>query len=407
MGFDLEIFVSDVDDELVCSICGCVFESPVVTPCHHIFCRECLVSWLNTGSESCPECRKKVHCAHLKPAHPVIQGLVESLRVKCPFHENGCQETPLLKDVKQHELECDFVLCACEHEGCAEKVARVHLSEHMDSCPHRRVVCECGALLLHSEKDAHDCVADLRKRVETALRGIHEEEEEHTKVMAALKKQLEEHVLRREEALSEHLRAAESRAIALGYAPPPEVSLPSGSDVQMEQGSGNGVAGNGGLAALPGGGILEEHARAHGYEVSGLKIRLPGDGPKILLCSISSSTARETFTWSLEMCGENIAFVMGVIPESERENDRVFEKDGMIGFKGMSTYHSSMPKHKVQVGSVLSATMDPASREVKFGINVGSDGGEEFAHFIPPEIGEFRFGIVLFKGAAVELKPSH
>ena len=78
----------------------------------------------------------------------------------------------------------------------------------------------------------------------------------------------------------------------------------------------------------------------------------------------------------------------------------------MIGFKGMTTHHSSLPRHKVGPRSILSATMDPSSREVKFRIDGGDDGGEEFAHFIQPDVGEFRFGIVLFKGGAVELKPT-
>ena len=39
-----------------CSICMDVFSTPVLTPCHHVFCMQCIVPWF-TQSQSCPQCR--------------------------------------------------------------------------------------------------------------------------------------------------------------------------------------------------------------------------------------------------------------------------------------------------------------------------------------------------------------
>ena len=46
MGFGTHRFVSSVDPNLVCSVCGGVLEDAVLTPCGHSFCRLCLHTWL-------------------------------------------------------------------------------------------------------------------------------------------------------------------------------------------------------------------------------------------------------------------------------------------------------------------------------------------------------------------------
>ena len=42
-----------------CSICMDTMDHPVLTPCHHLFCMRCLVTWQET-SLSCPTCRSSV-----------------------------------------------------------------------------------------------------------------------------------------------------------------------------------------------------------------------------------------------------------------------------------------------------------------------------------------------------------
>ena len=49
-----------------CPICfECPYDEPLQTPCRHIFCRECIVGYLQTKSE-CPMCRAKVKVPQLK-----------------------------------------------------------------------------------------------------------------------------------------------------------------------------------------------------------------------------------------------------------------------------------------------------------------------------------------------------
>ncbi|NXT56184.1 TRI25 ligase, partial [Pluvianellus socialis] len=51
--------LAGLEEELTCSICLCLFNSPVTVPCGHNFCASCLeLSWAGlAGDFSCPQCR--------------------------------------------------------------------------------------------------------------------------------------------------------------------------------------------------------------------------------------------------------------------------------------------------------------------------------------------------------------
>ncbi|NXU13046.1 TRI25 ligase, partial [Pardalotus punctatus] len=54
-----ELGLSGLEEDLTCSICLCLFSSPVTVPCGHNFCASCLeMSWAGlSGDFSCPQCR--------------------------------------------------------------------------------------------------------------------------------------------------------------------------------------------------------------------------------------------------------------------------------------------------------------------------------------------------------------
>ncbi|CAF4028771.1 unnamed protein product [Adineta steineri] len=49
-----------IDKNLQCIICNEPFIDPVVTACHHSFCRQCLDKWLQNYNSTCPTCREKI-----------------------------------------------------------------------------------------------------------------------------------------------------------------------------------------------------------------------------------------------------------------------------------------------------------------------------------------------------------
>ena len=60
-GRDTKLFVNEVDGELICSICKCVLNDPVDTPCAHSFCKACITSQV----ERCVSCLYVCLCIHV------------------------------------------------------------------------------------------------------------------------------------------------------------------------------------------------------------------------------------------------------------------------------------------------------------------------------------------------------
>ncbi len=72
MGYDVARFTSEISEELICSICSEVLESPLTTECEHLFCRDCINDWLREN-RTCPIDRLYIHQRNLKQAPRTIR----------------------------------------------------------------------------------------------------------------------------------------------------------------------------------------------------------------------------------------------------------------------------------------------------------------------------------------------
>ena len=93
MGWSIDRIVEEqrlVGEEVTCSICTDIVEDPVQTPCQHLFCRECISSWLEVGNSTCPTDREYLTASALIAPPRIIQRLVDSLTVRCENYEFGC-----------------------------------------------------------------------------------------------------------------------------------------------------------------------------------------------------------------------------------------------------------------------------------------------------------------------------
>ena len=162
MGIEQERFV-DVSQELLCCICTGVLEDPVESPCRHVFCSECISTWLNTRA-SCPTCRKKMVASELKPALPLVKNIIAKLQIRCDFVELGCKEIVDLELFKTHCNSCQFAPVFCENEGCGLNFQRKDKSFHESVCAFRRVICSegCGLTVSFSDLGSHNCVESLK-----------------------------------------------------------------------------------------------------------------------------------------------------------------------------------------------------------------------------------------------------
>lgn len=77
MGYEVTRFEEgSVDDELVCSICGMVLDSPVqVKQCEHAFCELCITEWMK-HKNICPIDRNIITIMDVIPAPRILRNLL-------------------------------------------------------------------------------------------------------------------------------------------------------------------------------------------------------------------------------------------------------------------------------------------------------------------------------------------
>ncbi|NWZ37007.1 TRI25 ligase, partial [Brachypodius atriceps] len=136
--------LSGLEEELTCSICLCLFSSPVTVPCGHNFCASCLeLSWAGlSGGFSCPQCRATFAGRPQLQKNTVLCRVVEQLQGRAGAkgeeeeeNENGdgeatgcCAEEPPVPCDSCREAPAVQTCLTCTASFCAE-----HLRPHRDS----------------------------------------------------------------------------------------------------------------------------------------------------------------------------------------------------------------------------------------------------------------------------------
>jgi len=99
----------EIPNELKCSICFDIPLKPKLTPCEHLFCKDCIQQALDV-TPSCPNCRTSCNTnqiRHLKKG-TFIYRVWSGCLVKCVKHEGGgCSWTGSIVDFPNHFESCD------------------------------------------------------------------------------------------------------------------------------------------------------------------------------------------------------------------------------------------------------------------------------------------------------------
>lgn len=143
MGYDLNRFEGNVDEELICPICSFILEDPVQAPdCEHAFCKLCINQWLKLQS-ICPVDRAPIQPINLKPVPRILKNLLSKLRLSCDHASYGCNAFVRLENLSSHSQECEFN-------------------------PKRPVICGlgCNILIAKDELKTHNCIKELRKVID-------------------------------------------------------------------------------------------------------------------------------------------------------------------------------------------------------------------------------------------------
>ena len=111
-GFDPDRFVSTIDDHFMCPFCKKVVRKPQeCIYCQNLMCKHCI-----SNNIKCP-----FGCDNLFVKNPSKFAMLSylKLKIKCVHYSKGCEATATLKDISEHEKECEFSEVKCINPVCS------------------------------------------------------------------------------------------------------------------------------------------------------------------------------------------------------------------------------------------------------------------------------------------------
>ena len=149
-GFDYE-FVAAPPRSLECPVCLLTLREPhVISCCGNQFCQPC-IQRIQNDSKPCPLCNEPNFTTFL---HKGVMREVNSLMVRCPQKELGCDWEGELGQLQQHlnpAMEsrgkgCGFVLIDCVYK-CGEQFPRREIHQHeLEECLRRPIEVQISSL---------------------------------------------------------------------------------------------------------------------------------------------------------------------------------------------------------------------------------------------------------------------
>lgn len=149
-GFDYE-FVDIPSKSLECPVCLLTLREPhVISCCGYHFCRPC-IDRIRRDGKPCPLCNDPSFSIML---HKGVMREINSLKVRCPHSEKGCQWVDELGHLQQHvsgvgskDGGCGYVEVECAYK-CGLTFQRRLIREHeLDACPKRPVEVQMSSVV--------------------------------------------------------------------------------------------------------------------------------------------------------------------------------------------------------------------------------------------------------------------
>lgn len=106
-GYPPDWFAEPVDDYLKCGICSKVLRSPRVTTCGHVYCKQCILPWIEQYGV-CPNRCGELDSRQLSKAVHFEKRIISGLLTKCKYSDFGCRAQIPLADKHRHEKSCVF-----------------------------------------------------------------------------------------------------------------------------------------------------------------------------------------------------------------------------------------------------------------------------------------------------------
>jgi len=187
-GYDQTLFLTPVEDYMMCAICYDVVRNPPNLKCPHLFCEGCLDGVVDN---KCPSCREEITNTG---SVSIIKQIIWNKEVKCEFNHLGCKWTDKIgtddRNIIDHSKVCEFGQYT-DCPVCKDKIIKGKLDNHV--CPDEEVECEyCNIklkrklLLIHKSfgeykgdwcENREKCIHECDKYIKTGEMKIHLETE--------------------------------------------------------------------------------------------------------------------------------------------------------------------------------------------------------------------------------------
>ena len=109
---------STLDEEHSCPVCAGLLTVPFLTDCGHHVCGACLDKLLATNKNDCPVCRETNVLSDAR-LNRSFQRRVNSLKVRCQYHDEGCEWVGGVRDLQKHldpeKGNCSYVAGMMKH----------------------------------------------------------------------------------------------------------------------------------------------------------------------------------------------------------------------------------------------------------------------------------------------------
>ncbi|BFZ02898.1 hypothetical protein BsWGS_05937 [Bradybaena similaris] len=161
--YELCKFTPAPDPELICGICMNVLDTPYETPCHHVFCRECIVKAVKENKK-CPICRARCREKQCKEVLPLVQNLINKLTMRCDNFDNGCTDLILKEFFLDHVKSCEYAMVQCQYKQCGQYLLKRDCEKHeLNTCAYRDHLCDngCGLRIPMENINSHNCMEAL------------------------------------------------------------------------------------------------------------------------------------------------------------------------------------------------------------------------------------------------------
>ena len=162
---EVDLFDPAPDPDLLCAICQCVLSNPTeASTCRHVFCHQCIMTWLNSGARTCPTCRSVMTSYDLRRALPALCNVIGRLVMRCVNHAAGCSTQLTVEQLETHlSSDCQSVTERCE---CGMELLRRDLEAHKHVCVYCMFPCsKCNLMVTARERSTHDCFLAMQQAI--------------------------------------------------------------------------------------------------------------------------------------------------------------------------------------------------------------------------------------------------